>query len=89
MELELLVVPNCPNEAEAITAIQAAARQVGLGAAAVRTTVIDTDGQARGLGFAGSPTFLIDAVDPFAEPGGPIGMACRIYSDHGRPGRCS
>ena len=31
--------------------------------------------------FAGSPTFLIDGVDPFAEPGRPTGMSCRIYRD--------
>jgi hypothetical protein len=85
VELELLVVPNCPNEAEAITAIQAAALQSGVGEVTVRTTVIDSDEQARAHGFAGSPTFLIDGVDPFAEPGAPIGMTCRIYSTKGGP----
>jgi len=83
VELELLVVPDCPNEAEAIAAVQAAARQVGLGEVVVRTTVIDSDEQARGHGFAGSPTFLIDGVDPFAEPGAPIGVACRMYLTKG------
>lgn len=80
-----MVVPNCPNEAEAITAVTGAARQVGLGEVVVRTTMIDSDEHARGHGFAGSPTFLIDGVDPFAEPGAPIGMACRIYSTKDGP----
>jgi len=31
------------------------------------------------LGFTGSPTILIDGVDPFAEPGRPAGLACRMY----------
>ena len=80
MELELLVVPDCPNEAAAVAAVQAAARQAGLGEVGLRVTVIDTDEQARGHRFAGSPTLLIDGVDPFADPSAPIGLTCRIYS---------
>jgi hypothetical protein len=79
VELELLVVRDCPHEAEAVAAAQAAARQAGLGEIAVRIIVIDTDEQARAQGFAGSPTFPINGVDPFAEPGAPIGLACRVY----------
>ena len=29
----------------------------------------------------GSPTLLIDGVDPFAELGQPPGMSCRLYRD--------
>jgi hypothetical protein len=29
----------------------------------------------------GSPTLLIDGVDPFAEPGQPPSMSCRPYRD--------
>ena len=80
VELELLVVPDCPNEAAAVAAVQAAARQAGLGEGGLRVTVIGTDEQARGHRFAGSPTLLIDGVDPFADPSAPIGLTCRIYS---------
>ena len=80
MKLELLVVPNCPNEAAAIAAAREAVKQVGQGEVQVRIIVIDSDEQALARGFAGSPTFLIDGVDPFAEPGAPTGMSCRIYS---------
>lgn len=75
----MLVVPDCPHEAEAAAAVREAARQVGLSDISVRIIVIDTDEQARARGFAGSPTYLIDGVDPFAEPGAPIGLTCRIY----------
>jgi len=85
VELELLVVPNCPHEVEAIAAARTAARQAGLGEVAVRITVIDSDEQARDRGFAGSPTFLIDGTDPFASGGAPVGMTCRIYSTEAGP----
>jgi hypothetical protein len=29
----------------------------------------------------GSPTLLIGGVDPFAEPGQPPSMSCRLYRD--------
>lgn len=38
-------------------------------------------------GFRGSPTVLIDGVDPFADPNAPVGLACRVYkSDTGLTG---
>jgi len=44
-------------------------------------TVIADERQAQQRRFVGSPTFLIDGVDPFAYPGLPVGMSCRIYRD--------
>lgn len=41
--------------------------------------LVQTEEQARELGFTGSPTILIDGVDPFADPGRPAGLACRVY----------
>ena len=41
--------------------------------------MIETDEQARMRGFVGSPTFLVDGVDPFAVAGAPTGVACRVY----------
>ncbi len=40
---------------------------------------IESDEQAQAVGFRGSPTVLVDGVDPFAPPGTPVGMACRVY----------
>ena len=31
----------------------------------------------------GSPTLLIDGVDPFAEPGQQPSLSCRLYRDDG------
>ena len=42
--------------------------------------------EAAQAGMCGSPTLLIDGVDPFAAPGQAPGLACRLYRDAaGRP----
>lgn len=78
MDVELLVVPDCPNEVPAHDLIRTALDELGI-RASVSTTVIDSEEQARARGFTGSPTFLIDGRDPFAHPGAAVGLACRVY----------
>ncbi len=41
--------------------------------------LIDTPQAAEEFGFRGSPTVLLDGVDPFADPDAPFGLTCRIY----------
>jgi hypothetical protein len=56
-------------------------------AAAVDYELINTYEDAIASGFRGSPTVLIDGVDPFADPNAPIGLACRVYrTEHGFAG---
>ena len=76
MQVELLVLPVCPNEAAALALVRAATEAAGVHAS---VTVIDTGEEAQRGGFVGSPTFLIDGVDPFAVPGAPAGLTCRVY----------
>lgn len=78
MDVELLVVPNCPNEAVAYDLICEALADLGV-VTPVRTTVIQSDEQAQKRGFIGSPTFLINGQDPFDEPGAVAAVACRMY----------
>lgn len=78
MDVELLIVPDCPNEVAAYTAIEAALAELGV-AASVTTTVIASDEHAQTRGFTGSPMFLINGLDPFAESGAAVGVACRVY----------
>lgn len=40
---------------------------------------IDTRDKAVARDFHGSPTVLIDGVDPFADENAPAGLACRVY----------
>ena len=37
--------------------------------------------EAAEAGMRGSPTLLINGVDPFAAPGQAPGLACRLYRD--------
>lgn len=79
MDVELLVVPDCPNEAPATALLRTALDDVGLARIPITTTVIDTAAEAERRRFIGSPTILIDGDDPFAERGQPAALACRIY----------
>ena len=78
MDVELLVVPDCPHETSAYDLTLAALAELEV-SVPVAVTVIETDEQAQERGFTGSPTFLIDGRDPFAEPGSAVGLACRVY----------
>lgn len=79
MELMVLVVADCPHAEPARMLLEQAARDVGIGDATVRTRVVADEGEAVELGFAGSPTFLIDGADPFAADQVRPGLSCRIY----------
>ncbi|MDX2377746.1 thioredoxin family protein [Microbacterium sp. LRZ72] len=46
---------------------------------------VESAEEAQELRFPGSPTILIDDVDPFAEPLAPVGLACRVYRADGAP----
>ncbi len=41
---------------------------------------IQTPEAAESVGFRGSPSVIIDGVDPFADPDAPIGLSCRVYT---------
>jgi hypothetical protein len=76
MKLEVLHVPDCPNLPPML---QRLAEVTDL---PVTTRVIDTDADAARFGMAGSPTLLIDWVDPFTTPGDcECGVSCRLYRD--------
>jgi hypothetical protein len=79
MDVELLVVPDCPNESAAEALLRAALHDLGLTGVEVRTTVIRTQDDAEMRGFVGSPTILVDGADPFAQSSRPPALACRVY----------
>ena len=79
MEIEVLVVPDCPHRAAAVGLVRELLDELRLSTTQIRIGVIDTAAEAVRRGFAGSPTILVDGVDPFAELGQPAALACRIY----------
>ncbi len=79
MRLEILQVPGCRG-ADLLDA-----RLAELGHPRVIQRVITSQAEAEELGMTGSPTLLVDGADPFARPGQPPSISCRLYLDeHGR-----
>jgi hypothetical protein len=79
VDVQLLVVGDCPNEGPAAVVLRRALDDIGLNAVGFRTRVIATLEEAEQAGFVGSPTILIDGRDPLAEPGRAAALACRVY----------
>jgi hypothetical protein len=78
-DVRLLYFEDCPNWRVAEARLQEALRSVGADPDAVNYEVVTTVEQAEALGFRGSPTILVDGIDPFADPDAPAGLTCRIY----------
>jgi Alkylmercury lyase len=78
VHLTVLAVPDCPNvnllEQRLAQALER--RDVTVS----RHVISDQDEAAR-RGMHGSPTILVDGIDPFAEPGLPASVSCRLYRD--------
>lgn len=86
MQITLQYFDGCPNWEATDADLKALVADRGLDVM-VRHQVINTSEAAIQYGFRGSPTVLIDGVDPFADPDTPIGLACRIYAtEHGPAG---
>jgi hypothetical protein len=89
MRLEILQVPGCPNVALLEQRLDQAL--AGHPAPVERAhRVVDDLATAHALGMTGSPTLLVDGVDPSAEPGLAPSVSCRLYRDddgraHGAP----
>ncbi|SDJ52366.1 hypothetical protein SAMN05444157_3788 [Frankineae bacterium MT45] len=79
MDIELLVIPDCPNADVAAGLLRGALDDVGLTAVSFVTTVVETEADAERLNFFGSPTILIDGHDPFASNVAAPAVACRMY----------
>ncbi|QNA77784.1 alkylmercury lyase [Streptomyces sp. So13.3] len=78
MQITVLTVPDCPNGPVIEERITAALS--GRDAKVERVEVREQDDAAR-WGMTGSPTVLIDGVDPFAPAGAVPSVSCRIYRD--------
>jgi len=79
MRLEILHVPDCPNTAVLETRL--AEVLPALPEVEVSRQVVNSDSEAHRVGMAGSPTILVDGVDPFARPGLQPSLSCRLYRD--------
>ena len=88
MEVVLLSVPDCPNA----TLLSHRLQEVLVGRNDVRVShqVVQDDDDAAKNDMHGSPTLLIDGIDPFASPDIATSFSCRLYHGddrriHGAP----
>lgn len=76
MRITVLTVPDCPHGSvirERITAALAGRT------AEVELIEVREEAEAARWGMTGSPTVLLDGVDPFASAGAAPSISCRIY----------
>jgi hypothetical protein len=79
-EIELLWWEGCPSTERTLAELRGVLEDVGLGDARVKMREIRTEADADERGFAGSPTILIDGVDPVPIGADePPGLSCRVY----------
>ena len=85
MDIMLQCFDGCPNWKVADARLEALKAE-GLDLD-IEYQFIETPEAAAEAGFRGSPTVLIDGVDPFADPDAPVGLSCRVYrTDDGLAG---
>jgi hypothetical protein len=76
MKVELLYFDDCPHWQIADARLRTVVERLGL---SVEHRLVTTPEEADAAGFRGSPTILLDCVDPFARGDEPFGLACRVY----------
>jgi hypothetical protein len=85
MRVTLQYFDGCPNWKETEAHIETL-RSEGFDLTLDRQ-LIETPETAERYGFRGSPTVLIDGVDPLTKPDAPVGLSCRVYvTDDGYAG---
>jgi hypothetical protein len=76
MKLEVLHVTDCPNLEPMLDRLAQATDLP------VDIREVTTDDEAAMLGMNGSPTLLINGIDPLASPDASAsGVSCRLYRD--------
>ena len=74
--VRLLYFDGCPNWRDADARLRALQAEAGFD---LEYEKVETPEDAERLGFAGSPTVLVDGVDPLADGAAAGGLACRVY----------
>jgi hypothetical protein len=83
MHVTLQYFDGCPNWAETERHLQRLADEHP--ELTISRHRVGTPDDADRLGFRGSPSVLVDGVDPFAAPDTPTAFACRVYQTPSGP----
>lgn len=85
MEITLQYFDECPNWRVADERLRRALWDLGRADEPIRYQRVESPEEAERVAFGGSPTILIDGDDPFPDPAGPAGFACRVYAGDAAP----
>ena len=77
VKLTLLYFDGCPHWADADSLLAEIAKERDN--VIVERRIVDTPERAVEEQFRGSPTILVDGVDPFTDLDTPVGLSCRIF----------
>jgi hypothetical protein len=78
VDIEIRYFDGCPNWVETEALVKRVAGEIGI-EASVTYKLVETQEDAERLAFRGSPTLLIDGVDPWDSLEAPVGLSCRVY----------
>lgn len=81
----LLYLDGCPNLTRADERLTRLQAEQGF---TLEHRKVETPEEATRVGFASSPTVLVDGLDPFATGEQPSGLACRVYGTTEGPQGC-
>ncbi|MBT2500280.1 thioredoxin family protein [Agromyces sp. ISL-38] len=79
LSIEVLHITECPGWEPTLGLLRRALDELGITEASVSARLISSPDEARRCGFAGSPTVLVDGIDPFPSSGPAEELACRVY----------
>jgi hypothetical protein len=86
MDVALLYFDGCPNHHDTVTLLESLLAEAEWDGD-IDLANVDSQERAEALSFRGSPTVLIDGVDPFLDGDAPVGLSCRVYpTDEGYRG---
>lgn len=81
MRITLRYFDGCPHWETALSRLHEVLQETGLaGKPELVLEVVRSQEEAEQLQFRGSPTILVDNVDPFAGESAPLGLSCRVYA---------
>jgi hypothetical protein len=79
--ITLLYFDGCPHWETALSRLHEALQHTGLASKTeLVLEVVRSQEEVERLGFRGSPTILVDDLDPFADESAPFGLSCRVYA---------
>jgi len=82
IDIEIQYFDGCPNW----RAVESTVRSIldeSSTSAEVRLTRVEALDEAERLSFRGSPTVLINGLDPWSTLSAPVGFSCRVYRTEG------